>query len=62
MRTRSILGLDFDYLGIAYLQPFSQKDLARTGHAWKKLVCVNATVVLQATHAHFKIADVNASK
>lgn len=62
MRTSTILGLDFDYLGVAYLQGFQQMDLARTGHAWKKLVRVNATVVLQATHAHFKIADVNANK
>lgn len=62
MRTSVILGLDFDYLGVAYLMPFKQEDLAKTGHAWKKMISVQATVVLQATHAHFKIGDVNPNK
>lgn len=59
MRSTTCFGLDFDYLGIAYLIPFNQKDLALTGHAMKKLLSVQATLVVQNPFAHFKIGDVN---
>jgi len=59
VRTSVILGIDPNYVGVAYLQPFSQMELARTGHAEKRAIRVNATLVVQNTFAHFKISDVN---
>jgi hypothetical protein len=59
MRTSVLFGIDPDYIGVAYLQPFSQVELARTGHAMKRMLKVQATLVLQNPFAHFKIADIN---
>ena len=61
MRTTTILGLDPDYIGVAYLQPFGQTELARTGHAMKRMLKVQATLVLQNPFAHWKIGDVDAA-
>jgi uncharacterized protein DUF5309 len=62
MRSTVMFGIDPDYVGVAYLQPFSQKDLSVTGHAQKKMVWCQATLVLQNPFAHFKIGDINAAK
>jgi hypothetical protein len=59
VRSRTLFGIDPRYIGVAYLQPFSQMELARTGHAEKRMIRVNATLVLQNPFAHFKIADIN---
>ncbi len=59
MRASTLFGIDPEYVGVAYLQPFSQKDLATTGHAMKKLLWVQATLVVQNPWAHFKIGDIN---
>lgn len=62
MRSTTIFGIDPEYVGVAYLMPFSQKDLALTGHAIKKLLSVQATLVVQNPFAHFKIGDVSVAK
>lgn len=59
MRATTLFGIDPDYVSVAYLMPFNQKDLALTGHATKKLLSVQATMVLDNPFAHFKIADIN---
>lgn len=62
MRSTVLFGIDPEYVGVAYLQPFSQKDLAVTGHAQKKMIWTQATLVLQNPFAHFKIGDINSAK
>ncbi len=62
MRTSVVFGIDPEYVGVAYLQPFNTFDLARTGHAWKRAISAEATLVVQNPMAHFKIADVSTTK
>lgn len=62
MRGSVLFGIDPDYVGVAYLEPFGQFPVARTGHADKRVVKVNATLVVQNPFAHFKIADINPAK
>ena len=61
MRTSTLFGIDPQYVGVAYLQPFSNKNLSDTGHATKKLLWVEATLVVQNPWAHFKVGDINAA-
>lgn len=59
MRSSVILGIDPEYVGVAFLQPFSTKELAVNGHAMKRMVSAEATLVVQNPLAHFKISDIN---
>lgn len=61
MRSTVLFGLDPEYLGVAYLIPFKQEALSKTGHSEKRLLSVQATLVLQNPFAHFKIADIDAA-
>lgn len=58
-RTSVVLGIDPEYVGVAYLQPFGSVELAKTGHAMKRMISVEATLVVQNPLAHFKISDIN---
>jgi hypothetical protein len=62
VRSTVILGLDPEYCGVAYLQPFNTAELAKTGHSLKRLVSVEATLVVQNPLASFKIADISPTK
>jgi hypothetical protein len=62
VRSSVLFGIDPEYVGVAYLQPFSQKELAQDGHAMKRMVWTQATLVLQNPFAHFKIGDINPNK
>jgi hypothetical protein len=62
MRTSVLFGIDPDYVGVAYLQPFSQKELAINGHAQKRMVWLQACLVVQNPFAHFKVGDINYAK
>lgn len=62
LRTSVMFGIDPDYVGVAFLQPIQQKPLAVTGHADKRMVWCQATLVVQNPFAHFKIADINPAK
>ena len=59
MRSSVLFGIDPDNVGVAYLQPFSQFEIARTGHAEKRAIRVSATLVVQNSFAHFKICDID---
>jgi len=59
VRASVLFGIDPEYIGVAYLQPFSQFELARTGHAEKRAIRVAATLVVQNPFSHFKICDIN---
>lgn len=62
MRSTVLFGIDPDYVSVAYLQPIQQKQLAITGHADKRMIWCQATLVVDNPFAHFKIGDINASK
>jgi hypothetical protein len=62
VRPSVMFGLDPDYIGVAFLQPIQQKPLAVVGHADKRMVWCQATLVLQNPFAHFKIGDINPAK
>lgn len=59
MRSSVLFGIDPNYIGVAYLQPFNTFELAKTGHAMKRAIAVEATLVVQNPLAHFKVSDVN---
>lgn len=50
-----ILGLDTDYIDMAYLRPFQSKELAKTGDSMKEQVLVDATLRVTSEVAQFKI-------
>jgi hypothetical protein len=62
VRSSVILGIDPEYVGVAYLQPFATTELAKTGHSMKRMIAVEATLVVQNPLAHFKIADISPTK
>src|SRR5690606_23659884 len=47
MRPGLLFGIDPQYVGVAYLQPFKNTDLAKTGHSSQKMISVEATLVVQ---------------
>lgn len=62
VRSTVLFGIDPDYVGVAYLQPFKTTPLAKTGHAEKRMISVEPTLVVKNPFAHFKIADISATK
>ncbi len=60
-REQTALLLDFDYLGVAYLRPFTNKQLAKTGDSDKNMVIAEATVVVSNEAAHGKVVGLTDS-
>jgi hypothetical protein len=58
-RSRDVLVLDPNYARVAYLKPTSQKPLARTGHAERRLISVEFGLQVDNEAAHGVIADVS---
>ncbi len=58
-RSRDVLVLDPNYARVAYLAPTSQKPLARTGHAERRLISVEWGVQVDNEAAHGVIADIS---
>lgn len=58
-RSRDVLVLDPNYARVAYLAPTSQKELARTGHAERRLISVEYGLQVDNEKAHGIIADVS---
>lgn len=56
-RQRTVLILDMDYWGVAYLEKVSQKPIARTGSAEKKLIDTTFCLVARNPQASGKVAD-----
>lgn len=61
MRTRVLLVLDPEYASCDYLQPFRTEDLAKTGHAKRKMCVVEATLNVKDPQAHGQIRDIDFS-
>lgn len=56
-RQRTILVLDMDYWAVAYLEKVSQKPIARTGSAEKRLIDTTFCLVARNPQSSGKIAD-----
>jgi hypothetical protein len=56
-----IFGLDPDMLAVAYLQPFNEFPLAKTGHADTRVLAVEATLVVKNDRGLFKILVADAA-
>ncbi|MGH6933789.1 MAG: DUF5309 domain-containing protein [Dongiaceae bacterium] len=56
-RDRSVLVLDMEYWGVAYLRPFQQIELAKTGDSEKRQLLVEYTLVAKQQAASGVVAD-----
>lgn len=56
-RDRTVQLLDMEYWGVAYLRPFQQFELAKTGDAEKRQMLVELTLVSKNQAASGKVAD-----
>jgi hypothetical protein len=66
LETRTVAGrdvfvLDPNYARVAYLQTVTQKPLARTGHAERRLISTEYGLQVDSQKAHGLIADINGS-
>lgn len=59
VRSRDVLVLDPSYARVGYLQTATQKPLARTGHAERRLISVEYGLQVDSEKAHGIIADIN---
>lgn len=59
MRTRDVFVLDPSYARLAYLQQTKQRELARTGHAERRLISVEYGLQVDTESAHGIIADID---
>jgi Family of unknown function (DUF5309) len=57
MRTRTIFGIDPEYVSVAFLDGIQMHDLAKTGDAEKKMLVTEFCLVADNPDAHFKIQD-----
>jgi len=55
----NVYGLDLSEIKVAYLRPFQSTPLAKTGDSMKEQLLVDATLVVEAEKACFKIADLS---
>lgn len=56
-RDRTVLCIDPEYVGVAYLRPFQQTELAKTGDAEKRMMLAEYTLVVKNPDAHAKVQD-----
>lgn len=56
-RSRTVFGIDPDYVSVAFLDGIKMQDLAKTGDAEKKMLITEYCLVADNPDAHFKIAD-----
>ena len=58
---RNVFGLDPDYAKVAYLRPWQQYDLAKTGDSIKRQMLVEWALQVSNEKAHLLVADLNAA-
>lgn len=59
MRSSTVLGIDPDYVSVAWLDPIQTEELAKTGDATKKMLVCEYTLVVENPDAHFKVQDLS---
>ena len=57
MRSRTIFGIDPEYVSVAFLDGIKMEDLAKTGDAEKKMIITEFCLVADNPDAHFKVQD-----
>lgn len=57
MRTRTLFGIDPEYVSVGFLDGIKSVDLAKTGDAEKKMLITEFTLIADNPDAHFKIQD-----
>ncbi len=57
VRASTVLCIDPEYVGIAYLRPFNLEELAKTGDAENRQLLTEWTLVVQNPDAHSKVQD-----
>lgn len=57
MRTRTVFGIDPDYVSVAFLDGIKMHPLAKTGDAEKMMLITEFCLVVDNPDAHFKIQD-----
>lgn len=55
----NVYGLDMSEIKVSYLRPFQSTPLAKTGDSMKEQLLVDATLVVEAEKACFKISDLS---
>lgn len=60
-RARTVLGLDPEYWALSVLQSMTTKELAKTGHAEKRMLWTELTLVCRNEKSSFKVADLTTS-
>ena len=55
----NVFGLDMGEIKVSYLRPFQSTPLAKTGDSMKEQLLVDATLVVEAEKACFKISDLS---
>lgn len=60
-RTRTVLGIDPEYWSVGVLQPMKETTLAKTGHADKRMLSTELTLICRNEAASFKCADLTTS-
>lgn len=61
VRTRTVLGIDPEYWAVAVLQPMKTEPLAKIGHAERRMLSTELTLVCRNEKASFKCADLTTS-
>jgi hypothetical protein len=57
VRSRTLFGIDPEYVSVAFLDGIKMHDLAKTGDAEKKMLITEFCLVVDNPDAHFKIQD-----
>lgn len=60
-RDRTLMGLDMEYWAVAYLRPFTQFPLAKTGDSEQRQILAEFASVARNEKASFKVADLTTS-
>jgi len=60
MRANAVLGLDPDYVSVAFLRPIQKEALAKTGDSDKTMLLAEFALVVNNPDAHFKIQGTGA--
>lgn len=59
MPNGNVLGIDPDYVELAYLRPMFVDKPAKTGDAWKTVMLAEYTLKMLNEAAHFSIEDLS---
>lgn len=59
-RDNAVLGIDPDYVSVAFLRPIQKEELAKTGDSEKTMLLAEFSLVVNNPNAHFKVQGTGA--